>query len=312
MKPKQKVMVTGGCGFIGSHTVSALLEAGKEVVVLDNLSNGKLTNLDLSHPNLAFIEGDILEYPLVAELLANCDAVLHLAAITSVPISIEDPLYTNQVNLQGMIHILHAISQINPQIRLVFASSAAVYGEPKQLPCNDELPLSAKPLSPYALQKIHAEDYAALFQQLHHIQSLGMRYFNVYGPRQDERSSYSGVITRFIHAYQEDKVLSVFGKGEQSRDFIHVNDVARANLLAIESEACGVVNIATGCSLTVNALIAAIGQVGGAVPKVTFHPPRAGDITVSYAAVAKAKRILGFNATTQFNEGIKQLLLVNQ
>lgn len=305
---KQKVLVTGGCGFIGSHTVTQLLAAEKEVVVLDNLSNGKITHLDLSQTNLTFVEGDILEYQLLADLLVDCDAVLHLAAITSVPVSIENPLYSNQVNVQGLLNILHAISKVNPKIRIVFASSAAVYGEPKQLPCNDETALQTKPLSPYALQKIHSEDYAKLFQHLYHIQTLGMRYFNVYGERQDPHSSYSGVITRFINAYKQANPLVVFGDGEQSRDFIHVSDVARANVLAIDSDVEGIVNIATGQSLTLNALIAAIGKVSGVMPKVEYQPARAGDIKMSYAAIQKAQKMLGFTAQMPLLQGIQELL----
>ena len=197
MKP-QHILVTGGAGFIGSHTVDLLLRQGKHVIVLDNLSSGKLENLNLQHPDLEFVEGDILEYPLIEDLLRGCDALLHLAAISSVQLSIDNPLYSFQVNTLGFLHVLQAIYKTKRPIRLVYASSAAVYGEVKELPCRDDTLLSGTLLSPYALQKRQDEEYAELYARLHAIQSLALRYFNVYGPRQDPHSPYSGVISRFF------------------------------------------------------------------------------------------------------------------
>lgn len=303
----QRILVTGGAGFIGSHTVDGLLAAEREVVVLDNLSSGKIENLNLQHPNLEFVEGDILEYPLVEDLIQGCDAVLHLAAIASVPLTIAEPIYSMQVNTQGFLHVLQAIRQSQRRIRLVYASSAAVYGETVP-PCRDDSPIMAPPLSPYALQKAHCEDYAGLYERLHGVASLGLRYFNVYGVRQDPASPYSGVISRFIDNYKQDQDLMVFGDGLQSRDFIHVSDIAAANLLALDSQYAGVLNIATGRPQTLLDLIDAISQAGEHSAKIRFEPARLGDIVSSYAAVDSANIHLGFSAKTSLEQGIKSML----
>lgn len=305
----QRVLITGGAGFIGAHTVNLLLSKDKEVVVLDNLFSGKLNRLDLTNPNLEFIEGDILEYPLVEELLLNCDAVLHLAAIASVQLSIENPLYTAQVNTQGFLHILQAVHQANRPIRLVFASSAAVYGSSQALPLQEDIASLPLSLSPYALQKVQCEQYADLFSRLHQLPSLGLRYFNVYGPGQDPHSPYAGVISKFIAAYQNNETLTIFGDGNQSRDFIHVNDIAYANLLALENQYSGVLNIATGKPQTLVQLIKSIEIAGGEKPAtIQFEPARAGDIVASYGATQLAETQLGFHYSTPLTEGIKDLL----
>jgi len=304
----ERILVTGGAGFIGSHTIDLLLAQGKQVVVLDNLSSGKVVNLNMSHPALEFVEGDILEYPLVVDLLASCNAVLHLAAIASVPQSVAEPIYTLQVNTQGFLHVLEAVRQANRAIRLVYASSAAVYGAAIQLPCDDTRPLENDLLSPYALQKKHDEDYADLYARLHGVNSLGLRYFNVYGDRQPPDSSYSGVISRFIDAYKKGAELSVFGDGKQSRDFIHVSDIARANVAALDSDYAGAVNIATGKAETLLQLIEYIGQAGGHPAKQAFKPARVGDIKDSYATVDKLAAKLHFKAEIPLQEGIRELL----
>jgi UDP-glucose 4-epimerase len=304
----QRILVTGGAGFIGSHTVDLLLSQGKEVVVLDNLSSGKLENLDLRHPNLEFLEGDVLEFPLLEELIAQCDAVLHLAAMVSVPLTIENPILSLQVNTQGLLHVLQAVNKTNSTVRVVQASSAAVYGNTKALPCREDSALPAVPLSNYALQKIHAEDYAKLYLQLYGIEGLALRYFNVYGARQDPHSPYSGVISRFIEAYKNEKPLTIFGDGQQSRDFIHVSDVAKANVLALQSDYTGVLNIATGRPCTLLQLIDDIAQVGAKVPQLQFSAPRLGDIKESYAATDLAKAALGFESSVSVKEGMRILL----
>ena len=305
MKP-ERILVTGGAGFIGSHSVEYLLQQGCQVMVLDNLSSGKITNLDLSHPNLELLEGDILEFPLMVDLVKNCDAVLHLAAIASVPESINDPIYTMLVNTQGLVHVLQAVHVSRKSVRIVYASSAAVYGDTAHLPCREQQ--VETPLSPYALQKINGEQYASLFAALHGISSLGLRYFNVYGERQDPKSPYSGVISRFLDLYQQGETLTVFGDGLQSRDFIHVSDVARANWLALQSQQTGVVNIATGVPETLLALIDYIEAAGGKPARREFAPARAGDIKASYAATAKATECLDFTASISLKTGIAQLV----
>ena len=303
-----RILVTGGAGFIGSHTVDALLRENREVVVLDNLFSGRLNNLDLAHPNLEFVEGDVLEYPLLVDLLTGCDAVLHLAAIASVPLSIEKPIYSFQVNTQGFLHVLQAVYEAKRPIRLVYASSAAVYGEAAVLPCLDTKPLDGVVLSPYALQKRHIEQYADLYQRLHGTKSLGLRYFNVYGERQDPASPYSGVISRFLSLYQQDKALTIFGDGQQSRDFIHVQDVARANCLALQSDYAGQLNIATGQSETLLDLIQSIEAAGGRRANLTFAPASAGDIQSSYAATQLALQQIDFCYTIALGQGMRRMV----
>jgi len=304
----ERVLVTGGAGFIGSHTVDRLLEDNKQVVVLDNLSSGRMQNLNLQHPDIDFIEGDVLEYPLIQDLLKTCDAVLHLAAIASVPMSIEEPIYTFQVNTQGLLHVLEAIRQAGRPIRLVYASSAAVYGDAAELPCRDTVPLTASPLSPYALQKWQCEEYADLYHRLHGIKSLGLRYFNVYGERQQPDSPYSGVISRFLDGYQKDSSLTIFGDGKQSRDFINVQDVAAANCLALENDRAGVMNIATGQAETLLQLVQYMEETGGRPARYTFEPARPGDILSSYADTQSAAEYLKFRYSVPLKEGIGQML----
>ncbi|MBX3708693.1 MAG: GDP-mannose 4,6-dehydratase [Gammaproteobacteria bacterium] len=307
-KNPRRILVTGGAGFIGSHTVDLLLDQGKEVIVLDNLSSGKLENLNLQNPDLEFIEGDVLEYPFLEELLMGCDAVLHLAAIVSVPQSIENPIYSLQVNTQGFLHVLEAVRRASYPIRIVNASSAAVYGNTTELPCRDDTILSGIPLSPYALQKAHVEDYAALYLRLHGIKSLALRYFNVYGSRQDPRSPYSGVISRFLEAYKNGSELTIFGDGQQSRDFIHVTDVAKANSLALHSDYAGVLNIATGQSHTLLQLIDYMQDAGKRTAEMRFEAARAGDIQTSYASTLLAERQIGFKYSVKLNEGMRLML----
>ncbi len=303
----QRILVTGGAGFIGSHTVDLLLANQLEVVVLDNLISGDLTYLDLKHPHLTFVEGDILDFSLLVRLLQNCDAVLHLAALPSVAKSIEDPLTSLKVNTEGFLNVLQAIRQCNQSIRLVYASSAAVYGNNATLPCSDEDSLPETVLSPYALEKTNNERYARLYNDLFRIQSLGLRYFNVYGVRQDPSSPYAGVISKFIECYQQTQPITIFGDGHQSRDFIHVSDVARANLLALQSQYTGVLNIATGKAETLLNLISYIEMAGKKPAEKIFLPRRLGDIAKSFATTDKATRHLHFQSTQCLKSGIINL-----
>lgn len=307
---REYILVTGGAGFIGSHTVDLLLRSEKQVLVLDNLSTGRLENLPLNHPNLEMIEGDVLDYHLVADLTQKVDAVLHLAAIASVPLSIDKPIYTLQVNTQGLLHVLEAIRQSERAIRLVFASSAAVYGDTPHLPCSDQEALVTRPLSPYALQKVQAEQYAHLYADLHGIPSLALRYFNVYGKRQDPASPYSGVISRFLSAYSANHPLHIFGDGESARDFIAVSDVALANLLALESDYAGALNIARGEAQSLLQLVACLEEVGERPAQLEFTTPRPGDIRLSYAKVDLAKQHLGFASRVSLKNGLRKMLAI--
>lgn len=304
----QRVLVTGGAGFIGSHTVRFLLQNEMQVLVLDNLSSGSMSHLDLTHPNLEFVEGDVLEYPLLVDLLKGCDGVIHLAAIPSVTYSIDNPIYSFQVNTQGLLHVLEAVRVQNRSIRIVYASSAAVYGNATVLPCRDDVPLISAPLSPYAQHKLDNERYADLYERVYGVTSLGLRYFNVYGPGQDPSSSYSGVISRFIDAYRAGQEVMVFGDGKQTRDFIHVSDIARANWLALQNGLIGAVNIATGKPQTLLDLIGFI-ESAGETFKYTFGPERPGDIKESYATVTLASQQLNFKADVSLEIGIASMVV---
>ncbi|MES2218654.1 MAG: NAD-dependent epimerase/dehydratase family protein [Pseudomonadota bacterium] len=305
----KKILITGGAGFIGSHTTDLLLQSGYKVVVLDNLSTGKLTNLDLFNPQLEFIPGDVLDYPVLLTQVKRADAVLHLAALPSVPKSIEDPVHSLQLNTQGFLQVLQAVRNAQKPVRLVYASSAAVYGNAEALPCSDASPeLLAAPLSPYALDKGNNERYAKLYDDLFGIKSLALRYFNVYGARQDPKSPYSGVIAKFIENYKNQEAITILGDGEQSRDFIYVADVARANLTALTSEATGVLNIATGVPETLLQLVKYIEQAGGNSVQTDFGQARSGDIRHSYASIQKAEEKLAFRYQTRLDQGIKLLM----
>lgn len=306
---KKRILITGGAGFIGSHTADYLLKQGHQLVILDNLSSGKIDNLDLSQPGIELIEGDVLELPLLESLVNDTDAVLHLAAIASVPYSLEHPIYSFQVNTQGALHVFEAVRKTGRDIRIVYASSAAVYGDASELPCRDDQPLMGLPQSPYALQKLQVEQYADLYERVFGIKSLGLRYFNVYGPRQDPSSPYSGVISRYLDATGAKESIRVFGDGEQSRDFIHVSDIARANQLALESDFHGVLNVATGQAQTLMQLIGHIKQARqGETLKVEMLPARSGDIRHSYAAVEQASQQIGFSSSVSLAQGIEQLI----
>ena len=307
MNLPKKILVTGGAGFIGSHTVDALLQRECEVTVLDNLCSGQITNLSLNHPRLSFIEGDILEYPLVQELVSANDAVLHLAAIASVPFSLQEPIYTLQVNTQGHLHLLQAIHSAPQPKKFVYASSAAVYGNEQSMPCNDDEPLKNLGLSPYALQKLHNENYANLYKSLYQQNSIGLRYFNVYGLRQPADSSYSGVISTFIKHIKTHNAINVYGDGSQARDFIAVEDIVQANLLALASNCHGVFNIATGQANTLNQLIELLSKAAQMPVKVDYLAPRPGDIHLSYANTAKALQTLNFQANIPLELGIQKL-----
>ncbi len=304
------ILITGGAGFIGSHTADLLIRNNLRVIVFDNLSTGKVTNLDLLHPSMEFIQGDVLDFPALAKQVARCDAVLHLAALSSVPQSIKDPINSLRVNTQGFVHVLQAIQASAKPIRIVYASSAAVYGNQVNLPCNDEVvELSQIALSPYALEKVNNEAYASLYTRLYNIRALALRYFNVYGVRQDPHSPYSGVISKFIKSYRAKEPIVVFGDGNQSRDFIAVEDVARANFLALQSSFTGVLNIATGQSQTINHLIRCIEEVGNAPAQYHYAASQLGEIRESFGRIDRAATHLNFQYNTQFAEGIKQLMV---
>lgn len=298
-----KVLVTGGAGFIGSHSVDLLLQQGFCVRVLDNLSSGKRSNLPLSHPDLDFVLGDVSCFDDVNAAMQGVDACLHLAAQVSVDASIQDPVFSCQQNILGFSAVMHAAVK-HAVTRLVYASSAAVYGQPSCLPIDESATLA--PISPYGLEKSVNEQYAALANGLYALSSLGLRYFNVYGPRQDPTSSYAGVISIFMQRMREKKSITIYGDGSQNRDFIFVGDVAKANVAALLSSSTGVCNVATGHSITLLELVDIIGSFAGHVD-IQFAKARSGDIRLSAASVESMHAMLEIAAKTQPSQGLHQL-----
>lgn len=302
----QKVLVTGGAGFIGSHTVDALLARGCQVKVLDNLSSGKLSNLPESHPGLEFVQGDIRDADLVDRICENVDAVLHLAAQVSVQSSIEQPVLSSEINVRGFLNVLDAARRQGIK-RLVYASSAAVYGMPSELPLSESA--KTRPMSPYGLEKLINDQYAALYAELYGMACMGMRYFNVFGPRQDPRSPYAGVISKFNDCARAGSALKVFGDGLQTRDFVYVGDIAASNVAALYSDLPGTCNIGTGRSVTLLQMIDALGEVVGRTLPVEHYPERSGDIRDSCAVVERMQRALGVTAQVSLVDGLRRLWL---
>lgn len=299
-----KVLVTGGAGFIGSHTVETLLETGSTVRVLDNLSTGKRQNLP-SHSRLELQIGDIRNSTSVAQALQGITHVLHLAAQVSVQASIEDPPTSCSQNIQGFVNVISAAKERQVQ-RFVYASSAAVYGIPQRIPVSEDD--SLQPISPYGLEKSINEQYARLFHSLFGFSSLGLRYFNVYGPRQDPASPYAGVISKFLECIQNTQPLTVFGDGKQTRDFIFVKDIARANVNALQAEADGFCNVGTGQTWTLLQVINALSSGVNRHLEVKHLPAREGDILHSSAEVDRIREYLGFSAEWEVQDGLKELI----
>ena len=298
------VLVTGGAGFIGSHSVEDLLEYGATVRVLDNFSTGKRQNLP-THPKLEVCEGDIRELKVLNVAAAGMTHILHLAAQVSVQDSIVHPTKSCSINIQGFVNVLEAARNQNIQ-RVVYASSAAVYGHPKHVPISEEDPV--QPISPYGLEKSMNDQYAKLFHSMFNVSSLGLRYFNVYGPRQDPHSPYAGVISKFMHCIQENKPLMVFGDGKQTRDFVFVKDVAKANVQALRSDATGVCHVATGTSWSLLDMIQVLSSSVGRELQVIHQDSQSGDIPHSQAQVEKLKEELGVQCSTKFEEGLNILI----
>ena len=299
-----RVLVTGGAGFIGSHSVDALLADGAFVRVLDNFSAGKRDNLPASE-RLEIITGDIRDAGVVRQAMSGMSHVLHLAAQVSVQASIEQPFDSHTHNITGFVTVLDAARQARVG-RMVYASSAAVYGTPARLPLDETAPTMA--LSPYGLEKIVNDQYAELYRALYAYSSLGMRYFNVYGPRQDPRSPYAGVISKFVDGVRQNGDLRVFGDGLQTRDFVYVEDVARANVAALKSELAGVCNIGTGHSVTLRDMLVVLQQISAKKLSVEYLPARAGDIRDSATRVERMNQQLGCQAHTSLQVGLGSLM----
>jgi UDP-glucose 4-epimerase len=305
MLQMKKVLVTGGAGFIGSHTVDLLLEKNIPVRVLDNFSSGHRSNLDESNPLLEIVSGDIVHTPTVREQLSGITHCLHLAAQVSVVASLEDPVHSATQNILGFVNVLSECHNQGIE-KLVYASSAAVYGNPSQIPLPEDAEKSQ--LSPYGLEKQINEEYADLFSRLYGLSTLGQRFFNVYGPRQDPASPYAGVIALFVDAITQNRDITIFGDGKQTRDFIYVKDVARANVAALQGEVTGACNVGTGIQSTLLDLIEVLSMITNGNSKVNHEAARDGDIRDSLANVARMNHELGVNAQADIEEGLRALL----
>jgi len=300
-----RYLVTGGAGFIGSHIVDELVRRGHEVIVLDNLSTGKRENLAGVLDKIELIVGDITELDRVRAACRGVDYVLHQAARTSVPRSVEQPIETNRANVDGTLNVLVAAREAKAR-RVVYAASSSAYGDTPTLPKSESM--VATPISPYGVSKLVGELYAQTFGRVYGLENVSLRYFNVFGPRQDPNSPYSGVLSRFITAILRGETPVVFGDGEQSRDFTYVANVVDANLLACEApHVSGMVfNVGAGGRFTLNAVLKLLERVSGKPVRAAYKPPRVGDILHSQADIQLARRNLGYEPRVGFEEGLRR------
>ena len=300
-----RVLVTGGAGFIGSHLVDRLLRDGHDVRALDNFSSGHRSNLDRVAEHIDIVEGDIQSYERAHKAVRGCELVFHQAALPSVPRSVQDPLTSNGVNVVGTLNVLLAARDEGVR-RVVFASSSSVYGANAQLPKREDM--STEPISPYATAKLAAEGYCRSFTRVYDLETVALRYFNVFGPRQDPLSAYAAVVPNFITAYLEGRAPTIHGDGEQSRDFTFIDNVVEANLLA--ADAPGVAgrryNIACGERTTLNALAAELRDLIGSDIEPVHDEPRVGDVPHSLADVGAAERDLGYRPEIDLREGLER------
>jgi UDP-glucose 4-epimerase len=306
-----KALVTGGAGFIGSHLAEALCRRGAQVVVLDNLTLGKRHNLDWKKPGdaLEFVEGDVGDEPLVRKLIGGCDWVFHEAALPSVPRSVAEPVRSNSQNLDATLQLL-VVARDAKVKRFMFASSSSIYGDSDAPAKHEGLP--PNPLSPYALQKYAAEKYGQMFHRLYGLPTVGLRYFNVFGPRQAFDSPYSGVIAKFCTRMLAGEEPVIFGDGTQARDFTYIENVVQANLLAaeapVEKAAGRVFNVAAGQSISLLQLVADLNGLTNQNLKPRFEPPRAGDVRSSLADIGAARTSLGYRVTVDWATGLGRTL----
>lgn len=311
---KLSFLVTGGAGFIGSNLVEYLLKFGaKNVRVLDDLSNGYYENIQkfVGLPNFEFIEGDIRDFTTCTEAVKGIDFVSHQAALGSIPRSIADPITTNQVNIDGFLNMLTAVKNSNEVKRFVYAASSSTYGDSKELPKVEGF--EGKPLSPYAITKAVNEMYARVFSSVYNIQTIGLRYFNVFGPNQSPDNPYAAVIPLFLKNLINDQSPTIHGDGKQSRDFTFVSNVVKANILAFfncnSDQKAEVVNIACGEQITLISLWDEMLKITGKNIEPNFVSSRLGDIKHSLASIEKANKILGYSPEISVKEGLKYLLI---
>jgi len=299
-------LVTGGAGFIGSHLAEELTRRGHQVRVLDNLSTGKRRNLD-HVAGVELMEGDLADPEACARAVQGIDYVLHQAAIPSVPRSVKDPVTSNRANIDGSLNILVAARDAGVK-RLVYAGSSSAYGDTPTLPKREDMP--TRPLSPYALQKLVAEQYCQMFTRLYGLETVTIRYFNVFGPRQDPGSPYSGVISLFSTALLDERQPLIYGDGEQTRDFTYVANVVDGVLRACDAaNASGeVINVATGGRISLNQLLQTMNGIVGTNITPKYDAPRAGDVRDSQADITKARDILGYEPIVGLEEGLRRTM----
>jgi UDP-glucose 4-epimerase len=300
-----KVVVTGGAGFIGSNLVRRLLERGDDVRVLDNLSTGSRTNLAGLESDVEILEGDLRSHERVDAAIRGAQCVFHVGALPSVPRSVQDPLTTNAVNVDGTLNVLIAARDRGAE-RVVFASSSSVYGNAGPLPLHEEL--RPQPVSPYAVSKLAAESYCATFARSYGLAVVCLRYFNVYGPRQSPASQYAAVVPRFIEALRDGRAVTFYGDGTQTRDFTYVADVVEATVMAADhrGDAPAVLNVAAGGRTSVAGLARAIGEVLGVEVNVEQRPARSDEVRHSHADISCAKQVLGFRPRVSLEAGLEQ------
>jgi len=300
-----RYLVTGGAGFIGSNTVDELVRRGHGVVVLDDLSSGKEENLADVRTKITFMKGSITDIETVQKAMHQAEFVIHLAARTSVPRSVKDPIDTNRINVEGTLNVLVA-ARDNRVRRVVFAASSSAYGETPTLPKKEAM--QPMPISPYGVSKYVGELYAQAFGRCYGLENVCLRYFNIFGPRQDPDSPYSGVLSRFTNAFLQEEPPVVFGDGEQSRDFTYVENAVQANLVACEAPAASgnVFNIGTGDRYTLNQTLEILRRLSGRNLQAKYEPPREGDIRDSQADISAARQVLGYEPTVRFEEGLER------
>jgi nucleoside-diphosphate-sugar epimerase len=299
-----RYLVTGGAGFIGSNTVDELVQRGHSVVVLDDLSGGKEDNLAEVRNKITVIKGSITDIETVRKAMHEAEYVVHLGARTSVPRSVKDPLETNRINVEGTLNVLVAAKEMKVK-RVVFAASSAAYGETLTLPKVESM--QPEPISPYGVTKYIGELYGAAFLKCYGLETVSLRYFNIFGPRQDPSSPYSGVLAKFCTAFLEDTKPVVFGDGEQTRDFTFVDNAVHANLLACEAPdvAGKVFNVGCGDRFSLNHVLAALRRITGKPLEAKYDPPRDGDIRDSQADISAARKFLGYEPQVGFEQGLQ-------
>jgi nucleoside-diphosphate-sugar epimerase len=304
-KMRERFLVTGGAGFIGSHIVRRLVGEGELVRVVDDLSTGQSIRLKTARDSIEFVEGDLADERVSDEIVRDVDYVLHQAAVPSVQRSVYDPIGTNRANVNATLNLLESCRKAGVR-RLVYAASSSAYGDTEVLPKVEEM--SSNPLSPYALQKLVGEHYCKLYYDLYGLETVSLRYFNVFGPDQDPHSEYSAVIPKFITRLLAKESLTIYGDGEQSRDFTYVDNVVEANLLALRAtDAPGnVCNIGCAARITLNKVISLLEEILGIKANVNYTDPKAGDVRHSLADITQARRLLGYEPKVMVKEGLRR------